>query len=294
MRPMKFTPALLALALLAPPQDKKGAPDKQESPKEGVLWQATWEEALTEATLRNVPIIFVLHGDNLPNMEQHLEELRTTAFITGSRDFVMVAMCRNAAHGSETVKVDGKDVTRCRRYQRNACSAHLNMWDAVVEITANEFASPVLPSIWYLAPGGTFLQERKHVNGAPIPGADILKDAKQVMGKLGGEHMSYDKYQLMLQARRDWKEGWEKGEWKRAMDAATALRASSSGIFRLEGKAALNKMSDKGDQLLREARSVLGSSPAEGARLLRVIADSFKPFAASRRAQELLAATKTK
>jgi hypothetical protein len=52
----------LVLALCTAPQAQDRKNDGKVAP-DGVIWSVSWEEAVKEATARNVPIHFTLHKD---------------------------------------------------------------------------------------------------------------------------------------------------------------------------------------------------------------------------------------
>jgi len=283
--------AACAMAICVPSgtaQDKKG----QE--KETPLWAESWEEAVKEATIRNVCILYHIHGDGAQKIQEMVDDVRKGSYVQASKAFVNVIVNQNNGHGEETVTVDGQEVRRCKRYGGIPCDSHVKMWESISKTGAvqGDNAQIMIPQVWILGPGGSLIEAKNSNGGNVIPSSDVLKDAMQIMQKLGGEHMSYDKWLQMSAARGEWKRAWEKGDWKKAMAAALTLKKSSSKILRIEGEQGLNKMSDKGDELLSQAHSLLSSNPEEGKKLYKKIAEEFKPLSASRKAAEALAAIK--
>lgn len=268
-------------------QDKKDKQDDKDAP----LWAETWEDAVKEGTIRNVPILYHLHGDGMQTIVQQADEVRKGAYVQGSRAFVNVIVNQQSGHGEDSVTVNGESVRRCKRYGGIPCDAHVKMWDSVGKIDTDG-GQITIPQVWILGPGGSLIQAKTASAGSVISSTDVLKDAQTVMQKLGGEHMSYDKWMQMSAARGEWKRAWEKGDWKKAMTAALTLKKSSSKILRIEGEQGLNKMSDKGDELLTQAHQLLSSNAEESKKLYKRIAEEFKPLSAARKAAEALAAIK--
>ena len=59
---MKVWIALAVVCAAATPALAQGK--KNMMPGQGIDWKADWDEAVKEATARNVPIMFTVHKDN--------------------------------------------------------------------------------------------------------------------------------------------------------------------------------------------------------------------------------------
>jgi hypothetical protein len=60
-----MTKALVAIALLCAAATPALAQGKKNMvPGQGIDWKGDWDEAVKEATARNVPIMFSVHQDN--------------------------------------------------------------------------------------------------------------------------------------------------------------------------------------------------------------------------------------
>jgi hypothetical protein len=270
--------ALLGLAAVAEAQVKR-----KPYPPDGVMWAKSWEDATTEAIARNVPIHFAYHSNAKVCLDT-AEEYKKPAFIQQSRAWVNAVACKET-HDEEEVQV-GKDKKKwCTVYWGIECKAHVDMAGAISKISKE--TSHTIPLSWFLDTTGKELG-KKVSSGSVISGGEVQNGMDKALKSMPGDRISFAEWQGYQKARTDIKEGFEKGEWKRAMTGAQILQKAKSKALSAEGKEAMNKLSEKGDELLKEATDLLATDKEKAKKQLKMIAADFKPLICSNRAEEFL------
>jgi hypothetical protein len=154
--------AALALALTLAALSPAATRADETSDRPHVAYRATYEAALLEARIRNVPVFVSRHKDGCGRCtRQYQSVLVNPGFVKWANERVVVVVPHNEL-GHEPIEVEGPDgevVERCPLYPGLTCREHLNL--AVdVDVARGEdlIKVPFLelhPNSWLVLPTGT-------------------------------------------------------------------------------------------------------------------------------------------
>jgi len=283
--------AILSVVVLAlgAPAESRQSKDKnnQAFARDGVMWALSWDAATQEAVGRNVPIHVAYHSD-AQQCADTAEEFIKPQYIQQSRNWVNVIVCKDTGHGEEEVQVSKDEkVKRCKRYWGIACETHVKAAECIGKISKE--TNFTIPLSWYLDTTGREIGKK---GGAVLSGSEIGKGMEKAMAVCTGDRISYPEWMGYMKARKDVKEGIEKGEWKRAMTGCNILRKAKTKLLEAEGKEAMNKLSEKGDELLKEAQDLVATDKEKAKKMLTMLSNDFKPLMCSGRAADMLKSLK--
>lgn len=262
---------------------------KDRYPLDGVDWAESWEAATQEAIARNVPIHFAYHGNDKNSMDTAADFLKP-GMVNASRNWVN---CIVSKEDHETVEIKvGKETKKvCKIYWGIECKVHKDMAANVSKVQGNTGSNFTVPLSWALDTTGKKLQEKVSA-GSPLSSGDVSSIMDKALKTWTGERMAYAEWKGYQKARIDVKEGIEKGEWKRAITGAQALQKAKTKMLQVEGKDAMNKLGEKGDELLKEATDLAATDKPAAKKQLQMIANDFKPLMCASRAADFLKSLK--
>lgn len=279
----------LSLSLWIPLALTGTAASQQGKPKpyaaDGVVWALSWEKATEEAVARNVPIHFHLASSADVCIKQ-AAEFESKGFVAASRNWVNVVGCKET-HATTTGIVNGeKRDDLCTVYWGISCQVHVELQGSLSKV-APDMKNYTVPMSMFCDTTGKKLGE-KVSSGSPIGSGEIIKEMDKIAKGFTGDKIPFHVWQGYVKARKDFTEGFEKGEWKRAMSGAKVLQAAKSRALESEGREMMNKMSEKGDELLKEAQDLLATDKDAARKLLKTISTDFKPLICANRAADFL------
>ncbi len=280
MRPMLLTAIVLALA----GGSASSFQGKDKYPTDGIDWALSWEEATKEAIARNCPIHFAYHSTAKVCLDT-AEDWKKGSIINASRNWVNCAAVKEE-HETVEVTVGKEKKTWCKYFYGIPCKVHQDMAAAIGKISKEQ--SFTVPLSWCLDTSGKILETKKSDTGQVLASGDISTIMDKGMKQFSGPSIGYAEWKGYEKARNDFKEGMEKSEWKRAMAGAQTLQKAKTKMLNAEGKEAMNKLSEKGDELLKEAQELIATDKDKAKKQLQMIATDFKPLICSSRAADTL------
>ncbi len=202
--------------------------------------------------------------------------------IEQSRNWVNVICHSGTAHQVDAI-VGGKQVTVCKAYWGIPCSVHDDMYKKASskypDITG-------VPCTVFASPDGKEI-ERK---AGGMSGSELAKKMEKILAGIPGEKLSAVEWKYAKQIVDQGDAHLEKGEYRKANEAYTKVSKLPKKALKDQGAAALEKLNAKGLELIEEAKGKLESEKDAALKLLKKVADEFKPLACSKDAAELIKA----
>jgi len=200
-------------------------------------------------------------------------------YIESSRMWVNVA-----AHGEKTHEVEaminGKKVTVCSAYWNIPCSYHSACYSA-----SSKFPGITgLPTTVYADPDGKEIG--REVGGKSA--SELIKIQEKLFEKIPGDKISAVEWSQAAKLLADADAAFEKGEWKKAVEGYTKVSKLSKKALKEKGTAGLEKLETKGREIIAEAKEKIATDKEAAKRLLRSVADDFKPLSCSKEAAAAL------
>lgn len=201
-------------------------------------------------------------------------------FILASRNWVNVICHSEVGHEVDAV-IGGKLVTVCKRYWNIPCSAHA---DCYKQARSQYEGITGVPCTILASPDG---KEIERVAGGRAA-SEMVKSMDKVFAGIPGDKISAVEWRQVSLLLETGDKHVEKGEYKKANESYTKITKMSKKALKEKGAEALEKLNKKGEELIEEAKGKLESEKADALKLLKKVADEFKPLACSKTAAELL------
>jgi len=197
-----------------------------------------------------------------------------------SRNFVNVVAHSETGHEKEVI-FGGKKVSWCSRYWGIACEAHSkcyqearSKYDGISGVPCTVFADPSGKELFREAGG--------------MAGSELVKKMQEALTKVPGEKVHYDLWAGTRKNLADGDASFEKGEYKKAIEAWNKVVKMKQKAIKELGEAALKRAEDKGSEMLEDARSKVESDKEEAKKILKTLSEQFKPLEVSKKALDLL------
>jgi len=202
-------------------------------------------------------------------------------FIAASRNWVNVAAHTESGHEVDAL-IQGKRVTVCEHYWNIPCKAHAtcyqqarNKFDGISGVPATVFTSP----------------EGKELDRA-VGGksaSEMINTMDDVYAKIPGEKLGAVEWRMANKLVEEGDAAFEKGEWKKSVEAFTKITRLPKKALKEMATPGLEKLETKGRELIEDANNKIGE-PEEKRKLLRKVAEEFKPLSCSKEAAAALKA----
>ncbi|HEY3226055.1 MAG TPA: hypothetical protein VGK61_03545 [Planctomycetota bacterium] len=201
-------------------------------------------------------------------------------YIEASRMWVNVA-CHNETGHEVDAMIAGKKVTVCERYWNIPCDAHSKGSSAA---RGKYTGITGVPCTVYADPEGKELS--REVGGKSA--SELIKIQEKVLEKVPGDHVSVVEWNQAAKLLADADAAFEKGEWKKAVEGYTRVSKLPKKVLKEKGTAGLDKLETKGRELITEAKEKIATDKEAARKLLRKVADDFKPLACAKEAAAAL------
>ncbi|MBI4564797.1 MAG: hypothetical protein HY716_08925 [Planctomycetes bacterium] len=260
--------AAISTAVSARPQEQEAA---------GITWARSWEAAVREASVRNVPMYFTAHKDGCSGCRaMEGKTYKDASIIEASRNAVFIVGHWEDKHGNQE---------RCRIYSTIRCREHADI--ARLKFTdffgQRVFATP--HHIW-LHPDG---QELFRKSGALS--ADAFKKLmEQAQAKVSGPRISKAEFGKIQKQFDDAENAVTQGEIRKAIETLNRLATHEAAAARRWAAEQLKQLDARGDRDVEYAKSKIeaGVEIEESKDLLKKIAEDYRPLECSRKAAEVL------
>ena len=200
-------------------------------------------------------------------------------YIESSRMWVNVA-----AHSEKTHQVDaiigGKQVTVCSAYWNIPCEAHSKCYSASGRFEGIKG----LPTTVYTDPDGKEIG--RAVGGKSA--SELIKMQKDLLEKIPGEKLSSVDWSSANKLIEEAESEFAKGEWKKAVEGFTKVSKRPQKVFKDKGTEGLNKLEEKGRELIADAKGKVETNKEEAKKILKIVINDFKPLACSKEATAAL------
>jgi hypothetical protein len=199
--------------------------------------------------------------------------------IEASKNFVAVIAHTEVAHGDREVVAGKEKLKLCNEYYNIPCSVHQKGAEVMGKFFNGVFGTPTTvfcePSgaELFKAPGG-------------MAAGEFLKKMNEASAKVSGERIPLSLWQLGRQGARDAEAALAKKDYRKAVETWTKLGKLKGVAFKNLSEDGLKKTEEEGQELLKQAQAT--ENAEEKKKLLRKIADEFKPLAVAKEAQKLL------
>lgn len=203
-------------------------------------------------------------------------------FIEASRNWVNVICHSEVGHEVDAV-IGGKLVAVCKRYWNIPCSAHS---DCYKQARSKYEGITGVPCTILASPDG---KELERIGGGRAA-SEMAKSMEKVYAGIPGDKIGAVEWRQVALLLETGDKHIEKGEYKKANEAFTKISKMSKKALKEKGAEALEKLNKKGEELIEEAKGKLESEKDAAVKILKKVADEFKPLACSKAAAELLKA----
>jgi hypothetical protein len=200
-------------------------------------------------------------------------------YIESSRMWVNVA-----AHSEKTHQVDaiigGKQVTVCSAYWNIPCEAHSKCYAA-----SGQFPGITgLPTTVYTDADGKEIGRAVGGKGA----SELIKMQKDLLEKIPGDKISIDEWNQAKKLLEEADSNLAKGEWKKSVEGFTKVSKLRQKLFKDKGAEGLNKLEEKGRELIGTAKEKVDTEKEEAKKILKLVINDFKGLACAKEATAAL------
>lgn len=248
---------------------------------EGPGWAESWDQAVEEAMVRNVPIFISIQQDNNPACTAMEGAFRDGSFIKGIQRVVPVVANGEVGHGTREMKIGGQKVAMCKIYEGIKCDAHSACNVVAGMFFKGEFGLPSQVWVKYDEKSETRVKEIFRVtgpNGTGQQGAsDILKDMERALGNIVGKSISRKEFLDGKKLAAMGNELAQKNEFKKSIEVFKKLKDSKSEFFAKQGDQALQELQVMGKNMVENAVAAAPQNPKEAKEILNKVIKEFDP-----------------
>lgn len=210
----------------------------QQQPADGVSWAGSWEEAVAEATERNVPILYSVQQDENPTCQQMQGAFRDGSFIRESRRVVCVVSNPDTKHGIREQMVAGKKTPFCKAYDNMNCDVHVRCQSVIGKFVDTKSGSFDIPmQVWTRPDGKELFKGPTGANGAGgQSAAALIKDLERALERVSGPKLGRTEWVGLKKLIRDGEEAQGRNDFKYALKCFKSVMECKHDKFAEIGK----------------------------------------------------------
>ncbi|MBI2933055.1 MAG: hypothetical protein HYY16_15535 [Planctomycetes bacterium] len=200
--------------------------------------------------------------------------------IAMSRNFVNVVCHHETGHDREVV-IGREKKLMCSKYWGIACDVHSrlyqeagNTYEGITGVPCTVFADPTGKELFREAGG--------------LGASELIDQMEKALKQVPGEKIPYEIWAAAKKQVADGEAAFAKEDFKKAVEAWTKVAKMKLKGVKALGEEALKKAEEKGNELLQEGESKIESEKEEAKKILKKVADQFKPLECAKKAAELL------